>query len=59
MEEDEGLADWVVELVDWVGELADWTVELEDCGGRTDDDERSAEVGEYEDEHCSGSEPGS
>jgi len=49
-EEDEGLADWVVELVDWVGELADWTVEVEYCGGRTDDDERSAVVGEYEDE---------
>jgi len=45
--------------VDWVGELADWTVELEDCGGRMDDDERSAEVGESEDEHCSGSELGS
>ena len=42
-EEDEGLADWVVELVDW-------TVEVEYCGGRTVDDERSAVVGEYEDE---------
>ena len=58
-EEDEGLADWVVELVDWVGELADWTVEVEYCGGRTDDDECSTEVGESEDEHCSGSKPGS